>query len=102
MTEKRDILPLTLDQLKLVVAALNTHYYVNLKETMEKEDETELARTEETTKELAHIQETLQFVTLIYNLRTKQINEEVARAGGLIIEEDGKEISYNIGESPRK
>jgi hypothetical protein len=103
-TKDRDILPLTLDQLETVVDALNTHYARQIRRTNRLEEKTELPRTKETSKKLAHIQETLQYATLMLNIRTHRLNEDVARAGGIALDDDDddEETASSTGESARQ
>jgi outer membrane receptor for monomeric catechols len=86
MTE-RDILPVTLAQHEIIVDALNTHYAKLVQRTVRHEEKTGSSRTRETIKKLAQIQETLQYITLLYNVKTLKLNEDVARSGGLTLDE---------------
>jgi hypothetical protein len=99
MTDKeRNILPVTVAQLEIIVEALNSHYVWQIREVAEYEEEQQQSRSEETIKRLAKIQETLQYVSLILNIRTKKLNEDVARSAGLTLDESTPEEEREASE----
>lgn len=92
MNSEREALPLTIKQLRLIVDSLNEYYERQLNKVQPKElkpDEEDIykGRRIKDRQRLGFIQETLQFVTLCYNIRIGQLNPDVAEAGGIPYDE---------------
>jgi len=70
---------LTEDQLELIVVALKDRFEKRLRKTAELPG----GRSKNERDELAFIQETLQYVTLVTNVITNNLNEDVKESGGI-------------------
>lgn len=97
-------LPLTPEQFQIVVLALEVYYEKThrriLRRTKHYPDEE--GRHKKDSQELANIQECLQFVTLIHNIRTGKLNPDVAEAAGIPMTYEGEEKdTSSTGESER-
>jgi hypothetical protein len=96
--KERDILPLTFEELELVVKALEEYYQRVLRKTkrLTKNCGVDKGRSIKDTQVLAKVQECLQYVTLVRNIHAGKLNPDVAESGGLTVE---KETTNNTGES---
>lgn len=88
MNSKREPLPLTIEELKLVVDALQVYYDRHVvkaqpKELKEREIDSYKGKQVKVRQELAFIQQTLQFAMLCYNIRIGKLNPDVAESGGI-------------------
>lgn len=97
LENRRYALPLTIDQSKVIVEALQVYYNKIRLKTMRlaKHYGDDIGLSTKEKEPLVRIQECLQYVTLIHNIETGKLNPDVAAAGGLTIEE---ETTSDIGE----
>lgn len=79
-SNEKETVPLTTKELELVVEALNEFYMRTLTRA---ERLSGHARPKKVSQHLAFIQETLQYVMLVRNIRTGKLNPDVAISGGL-------------------
>lgn len=88
--KQREPLPLTIPELEIVVLALESYYKRVLRKTerLAKNYGDEKGRSVKDSQALARIQECLQYVTIIRNIRTNKLNPDVALSGGLTIDEE--------------
>lgn len=78
--KKRMPVQLNLDDLVVLVEATSVFYEKKLNKAKKHKGP---VRPKEVTKELAKVQETLQLITLVQNVRTNQINEALRESAGI-------------------
>ena len=90
--EEREALPVTLKELELIVEALNDYWQ---KATIKAERFEKKPR--KLREHLGFIQETLQFTTLVRNIRTGKLNEAVASSIGMpeLPRDEGEETTMS-------
>jgi hypothetical protein len=95
--QKREELPVTLAELKIIVEALDSHHKRSIKKA--NRHYKKIPRPVEASKELGKIQETLQYCTLIMNIRTNKLNEALAESAFQATLHPGeKELAGDKGE----
>src|SRR5215468_11786959 len=86
-------LPVTIDQLALIKDAVEDLYYKMVTKATPKplkdyEEDHYKGKSKKEVQRLAYVQETLQYIMLVYNIRMNTLNPDVAASKGLIIETD--------------
>ena len=96
MEKERHILPVTIQELEVIIEGLKLAFQKVSKKIKREHIKHNFKDDVELNTKLALTQETLQYVTLIYNIRVGKLSKVVAEAGGLAVEEN-----VNItGDSP--
>lgn len=93
--KKREALPLTNEELEIVVKGLDVYYEKVLRKIkrLAKHDDDDKGRSIKESQTLARIQECLQYVTLIRNIRINKLNPDIAAAAGLKIGDEEENTS---------
>jgi hypothetical protein len=79
LTTEQMLAPLTIEQIEIILVALNSLYERQTRKARRKEE----ARTKKTIIDLTKMQETIQLVGLLLNMKRGSINEAVAASGGI-------------------
>jgi hypothetical protein len=82
----RDILPVTVKETELIIEGLDILYRRTRSKLNRHHTKHNFKEDAELSSKIAKVQETLQYVTLIYNIRTNKLNPAVAESGGISIE----------------
>ena len=91
--KKREVLPLTKDELEVVVEALAYLYKCAAARCRRYKIKHSHMQNDVLERKRAFVQETYQYVTVIRNIRSGKLNPDVAAAAGLSMEPGNEEVS---------
>lgn len=88
--KQREALPVTIEELEIIVSSLEVNYQRLVRKAgrIARHNDEEKGRSIKETHTLAKIQECLQYVTIVRNIRTNKLNPDVAASGGLTVEKE--------------